>query len=114
MALSEFEIKRVEKLVGTFVENRRPEPHIREQLDLGYRITRQSFEIFEIRPRWDNPSEKLEGSIAKVTYVKSRKVWKLYWMRADLKWYSYTPFAESKSLEEVLGAMCSDWLEFGV
>ncbi len=82
MAISEFEIKRIEKLVGIFVESRRPEPHIRSKFDLDFRITGHSFEIFEIRPRWDNPSEKLEGSIAKATYVKSRKVWKLHVIQA--------------------------------
>lgn len=108
MAISEFEVKRIEKLVGAFVESRRPEPHIRSKLDLDFRIDGQSFEIFEIRTRWDNPSEKLEGSIAKATYVKSRKIWKLYWMRADLKWHSYKPFAESESLEKILEVINKD------
>jgi len=62
----------------------------------------QSFEIFEIRPQWDNPTNKIEQPVAKATYVKTRRTWKLYWMRADFKWYSYQPFPESKSLEKVL------------
>lgn len=49
---SEFEIKRVEKVVGAFIAKRRPPPHIRKQLDLGFRLKGQSVEIFGIRPVW--------------------------------------------------------------
>lgn len=108
MAISEFEIKRIEKYVGDFVEERRPSPEIRDQLDLGFRISNQSFEIFEIRPRYDNPKEKTETPVAKSTFVKSRKIWKLFWMRADLKWHRYEPFPESKSLEAILNIIKED------
>ena len=102
MALSEFEIKRIEKLVGRYVEDHRPKPSIRSKLDLAYRIDNQSFVIYEIRPQWDNPENKLEQPVAKATYVKSQKLWKLYWMRADLKWHSYPPLPECTSLETIL------------
>ncbi len=67
MAISDFEIKRIEKLVGQFVEKRRPDPAIRSQLDLAYRIVDQSFEVYEIRPQWDNPKNKIEQPVAKAT-----------------------------------------------
>ncbi len=108
MALSEFEIKRIEKLVGEFIESRRPEPSIRDELDISFKISGQSLEVFEIRPRWDDPSIKLEGSIAKATYVKKSKSWKLYWKRADMKWHWYEPFGQSESLEEVIDAIDQD------
>lgn len=108
MAISEFEIKRIEKLVGQFVEKRRPSPDIRSKLDIGFQITGQSFEIYEKRPQWNDPSKTIEGFVAKVTYVKSRKIWKLFWMRADLKWHSYTPLPTSKSLEEILDEINTD------
>jgi hypothetical protein len=111
MALSEFEIKRTEKLVGQFVEKHRPEPQRRSQLDIGFRLDGQSFEIFEIRPQWNNPSKKIEGPVAKATYVKSRKTWNLFWKRADNKWHRYKPFPTSKSLEKILEAIETD--EFG-
>ncbi|HCY83841.1 MAG TPA: hypothetical protein DHV36_01770 [Desulfobacteraceae bacterium] len=102
MALSEFEIKRMEKLVGSFVERRRPEVRLRGQVDLGFRVTGQSFEIYEIRPLWDDPSKIIETSLAKATWVKSRKIWKLFWMRSDLKWHVHTPCPTAASLEEAL------------
>ena len=102
MALSEFETKKIEKEVGSFVEKRRPPPHIRPELDLGFRVKRQSVEIFEIRPVWDNPNEKIEHAVAKATYVKTQKVWKVYWQRADLNWHRYDPSPEVVALSEFL------------
>jgi hypothetical protein len=70
MALSEFEIKKVDKAVEKFMQKRRPPSHIRDKLDFGYRIKNQSIELFEIRPVWNNPEEKIEEAIAKATYQK--------------------------------------------
>jgi hypothetical protein len=78
MALSEFEIKKCEKLVGEFVKKRRPPAHIRNKLDLGYRVKGQSVEIFELRPMWQNPDKKIEETVAKTTYIKTKKTWKVY------------------------------------
>ena len=108
MTISELEIKRVEKLVGEFVESKRPAQHMRKELDISFRITGQSFEIFEIRSQWDDPTKKTEVSIAKATYVKNKNEWKLYWMRADLKWHSYKPFPVSQSLAKILEIIGED------
>ena len=108
MTLSDFEIKRVEKLVGQFIERKRPAKHIRKELDFSFRISAQSFEIFEIRPQWNDPTKTTETPVARATYVKSKNIWKLYWMRADLKWHSYQPFPSSKSLEKILQVIEED------
>lgn len=102
MALSEIERKRAEKAIAAFLDKRRPPPHIRPELDIGYRIAGQSVELFEIRPRWDEPSEKLEQTFAKATYVKATGLWKVYWRRADLKWHRYDPMPAVGSLERFL------------
>ena len=57
MALTDLERKRCERNLAEFMERRRPPPHIRPELDIGYRISGQSVEIFEIRPDWQNPKE---------------------------------------------------------
>lgn len=46
MAISEFEIKKIEKELEAFMKVQRPPAHIRNELDLGYRIEGQSVEIF--------------------------------------------------------------------
>ncbi len=108
MALSEFEKKRFGKAVEKFLEKRRPPAYMRDKLDIGYRQEGQSVEIFEIRPVWNDPSEKMESSIAKATYVKSKNQWKVYWMRADLKWHGYDPCPAIKTLEEFLQIVDED------
>jgi hypothetical protein len=103
MAISEFETKRCEQLVKRYIDGRRPPPHIRPELDFGYRVKGQSVEIFEIRPVWNGePGEKMEFPVAKTTFVKNRGVWKIFWQRADLKWHRYEPNAEVRSFAEFL------------
>jgi hypothetical protein len=108
MALSEFEQKRCEKIVGAFIESRRPPAHVRLKLDFGFRVDGQSVEIFEIRPRWNDPKGKLEHSVAKATFVKSVNAWRVYWQRADLKWHRYEPAPEVESLEEFVQLVGED------
>jgi hypothetical protein len=110
MALSEFESRRVEKLASEYVDAQRPPRHIRAELDIGFRILGQSLELFEIRPRWDNPKEIFEHSFAKTTFVKKTRSWKIYWMRQDLKWHRYDPVPEVASLEEFLATVSEDAL----
>lgn len=85
MPFSEFEIKRLQKIVGRYVKKNRPPANIRKEVDLSFRIEGQSVEIFEIRPLWNKPEEKIEEPVAKATFVMSRKMWKIYWQRADLQ-----------------------------
>jgi len=108
MALSEFEIKKCEKIVREYVEKHRPPAHLRNEVDLSFRIREQSVEIFEIRAMWNDPTEKIEEFVAKATYVKSGNIWKIFWQRADLKWHSYQPEPEVKTLEEFLDVVERD------
>jgi len=108
MAFHDLEKKRVENAVSAFVEKRRPPPHIRPELDLGFRVRDQSVEIFEIRPSFRSPEEKIEQPVAKATFFKNQQHWKVYWMRADLKWHAYPPAPQVKSLEEFLALVEKD------
>jgi hypothetical protein len=108
MTLSEFEAKRCEKLVAQFIEKRRPPPHVRDEVDLSFRIDRQSVEIFEVRPNWRDRSKLQEHSIAKATYNKSKRNWKVFWQQADLNWHSYMPSAEVASIEDFLAVVQKD------
>lgn len=108
MALTELETARAKKTLDEFMERRRPPPHIRAQLDLGYRITGQSVEIFEVRPMWNRPSEKMESPFAKATFVRTHNVWRIYWQRADLKWHLYEPTSEVAGLAEFLSVVEED------
>ena len=108
MALNEIETKRVEKAVAAYVEKRRPPPQIRPKLDLGYRLSGQSVELFEIRPMFQKPNVKQEHSFAKATYVRTRDHWNVFWMRQDLKWHVYQPLPVAKNITEFLSVVEKD------
>ena len=112
MAFSEFETKRCELIVQRYLDSRSPPPHIRPELDFGCRVIGQSVKMFEIRPVWrGKPGEKMERPFAKATYVKTKRTWKVYWQRADLKWHRYDPASEVKDLEDFLAVVQQD--EYG-
>lgn len=109
MAFTELETKRTARVVAAFVEQHRPAPHIRARLDLAFRIVGQSIEIFEIRPRWRGaPGETMEHPAAKATFVRSQNLWKVYWMRADLKWHRYPDAPQVASAEQFLALVAED------
>lgn len=83
-----------------FLARQRPREHLRSKLDIGYKIQGQSIIIFEIRPQWDNPEVIKEYPVAKTTFVKTKNHWKIFWLRADLSWHSYTPKPTVKAIRE--------------
>jgi hypothetical protein len=52
MAFSELEIRKYTKIMEQYIERRRPSAHIRDKVDISFRIKGQSIEIFEICPGW--------------------------------------------------------------
>jgi hypothetical protein len=40
--------------------------------------------------------------------VRSQKVWKVFWMRADLRWHGYEPAPEVSSIEKFLEIVDQD------
>lgn len=106
--VDDIERKRVEKAVAAFVTKRRPPEHLRDQVELAFRFDGRYVDIFEIRPRWDKPKEKIEEAIARARYFKSRDEWVIYWQRADMKWHRYVPAAEVKTIQEFLEIVDED------
>ena len=96
------------RLLEKYIESKRPPLEIRDQVDIGYRKKGQVVELFEIRPNFKDAKTKIESPIAKARLIKSRSVWRLYWMRADLKWHFYEPAGEMKSLSQVLDVIEED------
>lgn len=108
MPLSEFEYARLHKVASELIEELRPSVHMRDKLDVGFRIEGQSIVIFEIRPRWDKPDEKMEHMVAKATFVKTKRVWRVFWMRGDLQWHRYDPLPEVTDLESFFRTVKED------
>ena len=97
MSLSEFEERRIAKIVGKYLEARRPPVHLRQELDFSVRIDGQSVFIDTCRRVMDG--SQVQFPIDKSTWVKSQQVWKIYWMRASGRWQGYEPCAEVTTIE---------------
>lgn len=108
MALTAKETSDIEAAMADFMEKRRPPVEIRDRLDLAYRIEGQSVIIYDIRPCWRDPSNKIEGPVAKATFARKSNRWKIYWQRADLKWHGYPPHREALFFEEFLAVVDED------
>lgn len=90
------------ELMENFLQRIRPPEEIRKQLDINYRIENQSVYLFTIRPAPFERYEYRQFDYAKSTYDKKNDCWKIYWMKADLKWHSYSPAPTAKTLSEAL------------
>lgn len=101
MSFSEFELHKIKKEVGGLCDRRTPE-HRKEKLRFEYDIEKQNVYIYEIRPYWHEPKESSRMVFAKLTYVKSRNIWKLYWKRASGKWERYAPKESDKDLRKLV------------
>lgn len=109
MAFTDDEIARyLGEIEKHFWSKRRPPLEIRDKVREGQRVEGQSVELFLVRPRWNNPSQQVEEPIAKATWVRSRKRWKVYWQRADLKWHLYDEQREVSSLRAFLELVDED------
>ena len=69
MAISEFEIFKVEKAAKDFCQERNKN-YPPDQLSIEYRLEDQTLYFIEVRPRWNDPSVKTEMDLAKLRYIK--------------------------------------------
>jgi len=108
MAFSKEHLRDIESSLTIWLAIRRPEEEIRKKLDLGYTIKGQDILLEQIRPIWNNPSESRRYPFAKVKFEKSTELWKIYWMRGDLKWFLYEPMPVVDILELALEEIMMD------
>ena len=103
------EISMTEVQLKSFVDSKRPkDKEILKLVDVGYSWDGRDAILFEVRPKWDDPEVKLELPFAKITFVKSKALWKLYWMRASGKWELYEPHAQDGKLNTLLNVIKKD------
>ncbi|WP_262245444.1 DUF3024 domain-containing protein [Parapedobacter soli] len=102
-------ISMVEVRLRGFIESLRPaDEETRKKLDFGCSWDGQTALLSEIRPQWNDPTRILELPFAKLRFVKSSKIWKLYWTRASGKWEAYEPRPESTELHKLLTEIKND------
>ncbi len=108
MPFAEHQRAHVEAAIADFLLHRRPLKHLRSKVDLAYRIEEQSVVIYEVRPWWRDARWKIEGPVAKATYVKDSNRWTIYWHRGDLRWHRYDPQPEAVVFDEFLAVVDED------
>lgn len=108
MALELMNTVEIIEIMENYIAKVRPPEEIRAQLDISYRIENQSVILFEIRPVWDDNTRYLTLDYAKTTYDKTNSIWKIYWLRASLKWNLYEPNPAVKKLSEFLKIVDQD------
>jgi hypothetical protein len=108
MALTAQQITDIGAAMAGFLAKRRPPEELRDKVDLAWRIDGQSVVIYLIRALWRDESQKIEEPVAKATYNRKAKRWKVYWMRADMKWHSYPPHPEAVFFDEFLAVVDED------
>jgi len=79
------------KIIENYIESIRPPVEIRKKLDLGYSFVNNEVIFFEIRSQWNDETKVNQHPFVKAKYVKSQKIWKIYWMRTNGKWELYEP-----------------------
>ena len=97
MTLPDIELLKAKNLVGSLCEERTPS-HLKDLLRFEFEIEKHNVIIYEVRPVWNTPSEFTRMPLAKLTYVKSENIWKLYCKRANEKWVIYEPKSSAKGL----------------
>ena len=110
MAFSEFETAANQKALSWFMDEVRPPVHIRPELDIGYTVIGQTVDIFEIRPDWQDKSTIRHHPVSRIKFVRTEGRWRLYWMRGNLKWNTYDPDLEHRTLQSALGVVKADAL----
>lgn len=92
----------IHAILGAYVERVRPPVEIRHELDITYTVEGHNVFINEVRPAYPSKTQLRASPNVKFTYVESRDVWKIYWMRGNLQWSAYGPAPEVKTLEEAV------------
>lgn len=107
MAFSELELKCIDKTVGALCR-RITKPQHADQLHFVYHVDAHRVSIYEERPPWDGRGEWMRHGVARLRYVRKTDCWKLYWMRADLKWHVYDPDPMPRDLESLVAVVDED------
>ncbi len=107
MAFTEKELEIIQNEMNDFIVKRRPPENIRNQVDLTFKIEKQSVIIIEIRKTFMQ-KEVIDIPIAKATFVIKETNWKIYWQRSDLKWHLYEPKKEVKTIKAFIKIVDED------
>jgi hypothetical protein len=107
MPFTEIELKYIENTIGKMCKRRSP-AHLCDQLRMAFEVKGYDVTVYEERPRWNNPQQWSSLPVAKFKYIRKDNVWKLYWMRQDMKWHSYEMPRGTRTLEALVEEVDTD------
>jgi hypothetical protein len=84
------------------------DPAIDPQIRVGFRLEGPSVILFSSAPSFRNPQQWLERPVAKFTFVKVSRRWRLFCVFRDLKWRAYEPLPEAPELERLVDEVRRD------
>lgn len=104
MPLSEFEIKRVDKLFTAYCERKVP-CHLRGYLRLEYHIRLDEVSLFESRPHLQGSGEWISTRVACFRKDEEAGYWQLFWADRDNQWQPYSSLPFHRDIERLLQAV---------
>jgi hypothetical protein len=107
MAFSDVELKLIDKVVGGLCRQRNL-PEFKDELSLEFKVEGHDVVLFERRPRWGARVGVTDSPIAKLTFVRTKNAWRLFWRRQDLEWHGYKPLPGKKRLEALVAEVDRD------
>ncbi len=107
MPLTEFEIKKIEKIVSEYCEQKIP-PHLKNDIRITFMIIKNEVWIYEKRPVWDNPSEWHEMPVAKIRCTLKTRLWTLYWPDRNSRWHIYDRIKPNKDISKIIEEIDND------
>ncbi|MCY7422447.1 MAG: hypothetical protein LH478_11975, partial [Chitinophagaceae bacterium] len=63
------QLEQASVMMENFIAENRPPVEIRNQLDIGWKLDKQSVLLFEIRPDWNDATIFRQHSFAKATWI---------------------------------------------
>ncbi|MFO0962653.1 MAG: DUF3024 domain-containing protein [Phycisphaerales bacterium] len=108
MAFSDSERAANHAALKWFLARRQVPPEVKDELDFGYATVGHTVDLFEIRPDWRDKAVVRQRPFARIRYVRTADEWRLYWMRADLRWHLYQPAPVHDSLRDALAEVDRD------
>ena len=97
------------ELVRTWAATIVPE-HVRDQVRIEVDESDRSLTVFECRPPWEDSdeSEWFRIPVARLTYVKKRNEWTLYWSDRNDKFHRYDLLDPSEHVTVLLAEIDDD------
>ena len=107
MTFNEIDLRRIEKVVGGFCQQRIPDD-VRSQVKVFYEIRGSEVKIIESRPTMMGSHLWTETPVARLKYDPITMEWELYWMNGSGKWQKYSDLDPARDLKSLVSEIQND------